>query len=71
MVNAARGHHALSVDVDRLDAIAVRIEQEGSVVGRAILRAQPGRAVIASPCVDARPPKRIDRRAVPGAEADV
>src|SRR5438270_11142328 len=55
----------------RLDAVAVRVEQERAVVRRAVLRARPRRTVLAIPRVDARLPERVDLRAVAGAEAEV
>ena len=71
VVDAAVGHGVLAVAVDRLDAVAVGVEQEPAVVRRAVLRARPRRAVVAVPRVDARLPERVDLRAVAGAEADV
>ena len=71
MVDAAVGHGILAVAVDRLDAVAVGVEQEPAVVRGAVLRARPRRAVVAVPRVGAGLPERIDLRAVAGAEADV
>jgi hypothetical protein len=71
VVDAAVGHGALAIAVDRLDTVAVGVEQEGPVVRRAVLRARPRRAGVAIPSVDARLPERVDLRAVAGADADV
>src|SRR5690348_9481307 len=70
MVDPPDGNGALQV-VDRLDAVAIRVEQEPAVVGRAVLGARPRGAVVAVSRVDARLPESIDLRAVAGAEADV
>src|SRR5207248_4928228 len=61
----------LEIAADRLDAVAIGVEQEPAVVRRGVLRAQPRSAVVAVPRIDARPPERVDLRAVAGAEADV
>src|SRR5215218_6414648 len=71
VVDVAGGHGLLAAAVDRLDAVAVGVEQEPAVVRRAVLRARPRRAVVAVPRVDTRLPKRVDLGAVAGAEADV
>src|SRR6266545_5964966 len=71
VVDAAGGHGVLAVAVDRLDAVAVRVEQEPAVVRGAVLRARPRRAVVAVPRVDPGLPERVDLRALAGAEADV
>jgi len=71
VVDAAVGNGVLAVLVDGLDAVAVGIEQEGAVVGRAIVAARSGRAVVAVARVDTCLPERVDLRAVTGAEADV
>ena len=42
VVDAAGGYGVLAVAVDRLDAVAVGVEQEPAVVRRAVLRARPG-----------------------------
>src|SRR5947207_1541897 len=57
--------------MNRLNAIAVRVQQEPAVVRGAVLRARPRRAVVAVPRVDPGLPERVDLRAVAGAEADV
>ena len=71
VVDAAVGHGVLAVAVDRLDAVAVGVEQEPAVVRRAVQRARPRRAVVAVPRADPGLPERVDLRAVAGAEADV
>ena len=71
VVDAAVGHGVLAVAMDRLDAVAVGVEQEGAVVRGAVLRARARRSVVAVPGVDTRLPERVDLRAVAGAEADV
>ena len=52
MVDAAVGHGALAGGVDRLDTVAVRVEQEAAVVVGAVDRARPGRAVVRVTGVD-------------------
>ena len=49
VVDAAVGHGALALAVHGLDAVAVRVEQEPAVVVGSVLRARPGRAVVAVP----------------------
>jgi hypothetical protein len=55
----------------RLDAVAVRVEQERGVVAGAVPRARARSAVVAAARVDARPPERLDLLAVACAEGDV
>ena len=71
MVDAAGGQGVCAVVMDRLDAVAIRVEQERAVVGRAVVRARPRRAVAGVPRVDPGPPERVDLRAVARAEANV
>jgi len=71
VVDAAVGYWALAVGVDGLDAVAVRIEQEGAVVVGAVGCARPGCAVARVTAVDPGLPEAVDGRAVGRAEADV
>ena len=56
---------------DRLDVVAVRIEDEGGVVVRGVLRAEAGGAVVRSSGGDGRDVERVDRGAVVALERDV
>ena len=46
--------------MDRLDAVAVRVEQERAVVVVAVVRPWPGRPVVGVPGLRARLPERVD-----------
>jgi hypothetical protein len=50
----------------RFDVVTVGIEHEGTIVGRMIVRPQPGRAVVFSARRNRRAIKGIDRRAILG-----
>jgi hypothetical protein len=52
-------------------AVAVGVEQKAAVVVVAVLRARPGRAVVAVTGVDSGPPEVVDLVPRCGAEADV
>ena len=56
---------------DRLDVVAVRIEDEGGVVVRGVLWAEAGGAVVHSSGGDGRDVERVDRGAVVALERDV
>lgn len=71
MVDTPVGHGVLADAVDRLDAVAIGVKQEGAVVSRAVVGARPRSAVVAVPRVDPGLPERIDLRPVAGAEPDV
>jgi hypothetical protein len=69
VVDAAVGHGALAIGVDRLDAVAVRVQQEAAVVLGPIDRAWPGRAVVRVTGVDPRLPEGVDGRAEANVQA--
>src|SRR5258708_5475942 len=56
---------------DGLDVVAVGIEQEGGVVGRAVIGAQPGTAVIAPAGLDPGAVEAVDGGAIGRAEGDM
>jgi hypothetical protein len=55
---------------DRFDVVAVRIEDEGPIVARMVLRAKPGAAVAPTPR-DSRLMEGINGGAVIGSKRDV
>ena len=55
----------------RFDVVAVRIEDEGPVVGRVVLGAKPGTAVVVPARRDGRLVEGLHCRAVVGGEGDV
>src|SRR3954468_16094611 len=71
VVDPARRHGVSALAVDRLGAVAVRVEQEAAVVVRAVLGARAGRAVVLVARVDAALPERAHRLLRGGPEADV
>src|SRR3569623_3015300 len=56
---------------DRLDVVAVGIDQEGGVIGGAIVLAQPRRAVVPAARRQPRRVEGIDSGAAGGAKGDV
>src|SRR5689334_24925791 len=54
----------------RLDVVAIRVDQERRVIGRAVIRAWTGAAVVAAAGFEALGMKLLDRRMIPGAERD-
>jgi hypothetical protein len=71
VIDAAVRHGRLAIVVDRLDAVAVGVQQKPAVVRRAVLRPWPRRTGVAVAGIDAGLPERVDLRAVAGPEADV
>ena len=55
----------------RLDIVPIRIEHEGSVVVRVVLRPEPRRAVVHASRLERRPVKRVDSGARLRDEGDV
>ncbi len=71
-VLANRGHlFPRSSQTHGFDVVAVRIDQKGGVVARAIVRARAGRAVVAAARLQAGGMKAVDRGAALGAKGDV
>ena len=56
---------------DRFDVVAVRIEDEGSIVARMVLGSKPGSAVVAPTRRDGRLMEGINGEAVIGSKCDV
>jgi hypothetical protein len=56
---------------DRFDVVAVRIEDEGPIVARMVLRAKPRTAVIAPTCRHGRLMEGINSGALIGSKRDV
>ena len=71
VVDTTVRHGVLAVAVDRLDAVAIRIEQKAAVVVRGVDRARPGRTVVRVTSVDPRLPESVDSHSVRRAETDV
>ena len=56
---------------NRLDIVAVGIDQERRVIGRAVIGARSGAAIVAAAGFEAFGMKLLDRRMIPGAERDM
>jgi hypothetical protein len=56
---------------DRLDAMTVRVENEGGVVGGMVLRAEFRRPIIPASSIECGYVEGIDGRAVRGSETEV
>ena len=56
---------------DRLDVVSVRVEHEGSVIIRMVVRAQARRSVVGGPGCDRRRVEPVDNAAIMGREGDM
>src|SRR5881397_209254 len=56
---------------NRLDIVAVGIDQERGVIGRAVIGARPGAAIVAAAGFQAFGVELLDRRMILGAERDM
>src|SRR5438552_3748906 len=56
---------------NRLDIIPVRVDQKRRVVGRAVIRARAGAAIVAATGLQAFGVEFLDRGMIPGAEGDM
>ena len=56
---------------NRLDIVAVGIDQERGVIGRAVIGARPGAAIVATAGFQAFGVELLDRGVIPGAERDM
>src|SRR6185369_15969841 len=70
------GHASLcppygSLRTNRLDIVAVGIDQERRIISRAVIGARPGAAIVAASGFQAFGMKLLDRRVVFGAERDM
>src|SRR6266508_5730375 len=56
---------------NRLDIVAVGVDQERRVIGRAVIRAWPGAAIVAAAGLQAFGMQLLDRGVILGAERDM
>ena len=56
---------------NRLDIVAVGIDQKRRVIGRAVIRTRPGAAIVAAAGLQALSVELLDRRMILSAERDM
>src|SRR5438874_1100680 len=68
---APRNAEWKSSRTNRLDIIAVRIDQERRVIGRAVILARTGAAIVAAAALQSFAVERLDRVVIAGTKCDV